>query len=114
MAWIGGAEYTYGPAIVGGSYYSWNYQGALGLPTQRHDQGFALGLTYNIAPGLAFLAEYLYGQRHQGNYNFVDNVAGTAPSRIHLQPVQQREDADRPLVVVKVLRVSPPFSSGLC
>lgn len=77
VAWIGGVEYTYGPAIVGGSYYSWNYQGALGLPTQRHDQGFALGLTYNIAPGLAFLAEYLYGQRHQGNYNFVDNVAGT-------------------------------------
>ncbi len=22
-----------GPAIVGGSYYSWDYQGALGLPT---------------------------------------------------------------------------------
>jgi hypothetical protein len=76
VAWIAGAEYTWGPAIVGGSYFSWTYQGALGIPTQRHDSGLAFGLTYNLAPGLAFLAEYMYGQRHQGNYNFVENVAG--------------------------------------
>ncbi len=75
VAWIAGAEYTYGPMIIGGAYYAWTYQGALGLMTQRRDQGLQFGLTYNLAPGLAFLAEYLYGQRYQGGYNFVTNTA---------------------------------------
>lgn len=75
IAWIAGAEYTVGPMIIGGAYFKWKYQGALGLPTQRTDQGVQLGVTYNIAPGLAFLAEYLYGQRQQGAFNFVTNRA---------------------------------------
>jgi hypothetical protein len=91
VAWIGGVEYTYGPMIVGAAYYRWKYQGALGLPTQRTDQGLQIGLTYNIAPGLALLAEYLYGQRHQGGYNFIANSAapgvGAAFNNVQMQTV---------------------------
>lgn len=87
VAWVAGAKYTYGPATFGGQYFSWTYQGAIGIPTQRHDQGFAVGMTYNIAPGVAFLAEYLYGMRHQGGYDFINANYGPNNNNVQMQIV---------------------------
>ena len=85
IAWIGGAEYTFGPMIVGGAYFRWKYQGYWTLPTQETDQGIQLGFTYNIAPGLALLGEYLYGQRYHGNFDFSSGAPGPNFNNVHSQ-----------------------------
>lgn len=85
LAWIAGAEYVYGPLQIGGSYFKWKYQGYPGLGSARVDQGLGLGLTYNIAPGLALLAEYMYSQRYQGGYNFISGSPGPAFNNVHAQ-----------------------------
>jgi hypothetical protein len=83
LAWIAGVEYAWGPVIVGGAYYNWKYQGYWTLPGQQTDQGIQLGVTYNIAPGLALLAEYLYGQRYRGNFDFSTGAPGPNNNNAH-------------------------------
>lgn len=65
IAWIGGAEWTGGPLTVGAAYYQYQYQGTPGIPTQRRDMGVQIGANYNIAPGLQFIAEYIWGNSRQ-------------------------------------------------
>jgi hypothetical protein len=76
LAWIAGVEYAWGPLIVGGAYYKWKYQGWWTLPGAQLDQGLQFGFTYNIAPGLALLGEWLYGQRYRGNFDFSQGAPG--------------------------------------
>ncbi len=83
LAWIAGVEYAWGPVIVGGSYFNWKYQGYWSLPGQQTDQGIQFGVTYNIAPGLALLAEYLYGQRYRGNFDFSQGAPGPNFNNVH-------------------------------
>ncbi|HSU04520.1 MAG TPA: hypothetical protein VLI93_03020 [Acetobacteraceae bacterium] len=85
LAWIAGAEYAWGPIIVGGAYFRWKYQGYWTLPGEQTDQGIQFGVTYNIAPGLALLAEYLYGQRYRGNFDFSKGAPGPNFNNVHSQ-----------------------------
>ncbi len=83
VAWVAGVEYTTGPVSIGGAYFKWKYQGYWTLPGQQTDQGLQFGVTYNIAPGLALLAEYLYGQRYRGNFDFSTGAPGPNFNNVH-------------------------------
>jgi len=69
-----GALYTIGALSFGASWYGYDSQGAVALTglSQRHENGFGLGINYTIAPGLNPYLEALYGTRHQGGFDFVN------------------------------------------
>jgi predicted porin len=72
-AWLVGAQYANGPLVFGASWFDYSSQGSpltVGI-AQRREQGLALGGTYTLAPGLSLIASYLYGTRHQGDFDFV-------------------------------------------
>jgi hypothetical protein len=87
------ASYAFGSAIVGVGYYQLDSGGAdthsfaavpgVGRFGGRHEIGLNVGGGYNYAPGATIYAEAIYGQRHQGNYNFLDNVRGLAHNNTH-------------------------------
>ena len=45
--------------------------------SQRREFGVAFGGNYNVAPGLYLVGEYMYQYRHQGDFDFANNTAGT-------------------------------------
>jgi hypothetical protein len=74
---IGGGSYAFGPFIVGASFLNEEYGGAAnGLYAgtasfgERHEQGVSVGGTFDWAPGISLYTDYLYGTRHQANYDF--------------------------------------------
>lgn len=73
-AWLGGASYTFGPAIIGASYFVSESAGDIGnafFGRQRKEQGIAAGGTYSLAPGISLFLSALWGERKQNGYNFV-------------------------------------------
>lgn len=85
VAWLAGAQYTTGPVVFGASFFNVNEQGDYTAPTaegQETDWGLAAGGTYSVAPGLGFYVNYIYGQRYQGGYDFIDGTAGTANNNV--------------------------------
>jgi hypothetical protein len=72
---------------VGAYYFNYKSQGQIGLPTQRTDQGLDMAAVYGMGPGVVLIAEYAWGQRYQGAYNFLtSNAAGTdflANNKVH-------------------------------
>jgi predicted porin len=88
-AWLVGIQYANGPMTVGTSFYDFTSQGnplTVGI-AQRREQGFAAGGSYVLAPGLTLYLSYLYGTRHQGDFNFATNALGTANNNIRTQLV---------------------------
>jgi hypothetical protein len=87
VAWVGGVKYTIPqmPVTVGGSYFNYKYQGAVGLPTQRTSQGLDVAATYGMGPGVVLIAEYAWGQNYQGGFDFLTNAAGTAGNKVQSQ-----------------------------
>ncbi len=83
IAWIAGAEYNWGPYQIGAAWYTWKYQGYWTLPGAQTDAGLQTGFSYNIAPGLNFYAEYLYGQRYKGDFNFATGAPGSQFNNVH-------------------------------
>jgi len=79
-AWLLGASYAFGPAIVGASFYtvqsagSWTPLTVKAVGKTRTEQGLAAGATLNVAPGAHLFLSYLYGTRHQAG---VDLLSGT-------------------------------------
>jgi len=76
-AWLVGTSYTFGPVIVGASYFEYKSTGDLTQTLsgrQRLETGLNVGGTYSLAPGVALFAEYLYGQRRQHGFNFITNT----------------------------------------
>jgi hypothetical protein len=73
VAWQSGVKWTIPtvPLTVGAYYFNYKSQGQAGLPTQRTDQGLDLGAVYGLGPGVVLLAEYAWGQRYQGDFNFL-------------------------------------------
>ena len=84
FAWMVGGEYNIGPLQVGASWFTWKYQGYWTLPGAQTDAGLEVGTTYNIAPGLNWYAEYLYGQRYKGDFNFETGAPGAANNNAHV------------------------------
>ena len=78
VAWVAGAKYTIPqlPMTLGTYYFNYKSQGQAGLPTQRTDQGIDAGAVYGLGPGVALVAEYAWGQRYQGEYNFLTGAFG--------------------------------------
>jgi hypothetical protein len=86
-AWLVGAQYAAGPLVAGASYYVYQSQGSpltVGI-AQRVERGLALGATYTLAPGLQLIASYLYGTRHQGDFNFATSTVGAANNDVQVQ-----------------------------
>ena len=101
IGWLAGGEYTTGPVVVGASFFRFNQTGdlpggidagsgatitAAGLTTgQQQNDGVAAGATYTLVPGVSLFADYLYGLRQQGGYDFVSGNAGTANNYVQSQ-----------------------------
>ena len=101
IGFLGGAQYAIGPVVVGASYYHFTQTGDLpggidsgsgatitsaGLTTgQQQNTGVAAGLTYTLVPGVNLFADYLYGVREQGGYNFETGNAGTEHNQVQSQ-----------------------------
>jgi Gram-negative porin len=88
-AWLFGAQYSTGPLTLGASYFDYSSQGSpltVGI-TQRREQGFAAGSNYTLAPGLVLYLSYLYGTRHQGDFDFATGTTGAANNNIKTQLV---------------------------
>ena len=93
-AWTGGASYTFGPAILGASWVETDSAGAYSYSAattaaasavtkglgQRHEEGLNAGGTLKVAPGLGVFLTYLWDERKQAGYDFVNSAidAGTA------------------------------------
>jgi hypothetical protein len=101
IGWLAGGEYTTGPVVVGASFFRFNQTGdlpggidagsgatitAAGLTTgQQQNDGVAAGATYTLVPGVSLFADYLYGLRQQGGYDFETGNAGTANNYVQSQ-----------------------------
>jgi outer membrane protein OmpU len=101
VGWLAGAQYTAGPVVVGASFFRFTQTGDLpggidagsgatitsaGLTTgQQQNDGVAAGLTYTLVPGVNLFADYLYGMRQQGGYNFETGNAGVDHNQIQSQ-----------------------------
>ncbi len=78
-AYVVGGSYTFGPVIVGASYYGFdsgvtrNNDGAGAL----HGYGIAAGGTYTLAPGASVFLEYLYGHAQANGTNVQNSFTGT-------------------------------------
>ncbi len=81
-AWVVGASYAFGPAIVGASYLNEQFAGAWSqansglVARSENEDGVAAGGTLNVAPGAVLFLSYLYGQKHQLGYNYVTGNVG--------------------------------------
>ncbi len=84
-----GAKYAFGPYTIGAVYSQFDSQGAWNLTgvSQRHEWVFAAAATYSPAPGLTFALDYNYGQRHQGDFNFMTGGVGSAYNNVQAQGV---------------------------
>ena len=86
-AWLVGAQYANGPITVGASWFDYTSQGSpltVGI-AQRREQGLAVGGNYSIAPGLGLYLSYLYGTRHQGDFDFVAGKAANTNNNVRTQ-----------------------------
>ena len=83
-AYTVGALYTIGALSFGGSWYGFDSQGSVALTgiSQRHENGFGIGVNYTLAPGLNPYFEALYGTRHQGDFNFTTGAVGTGHNSV--------------------------------
>lgn len=79
-AYIVGFQYSNGPLDVGLAYMQADSQGSPNLVgvSQRHEWGINPGIDWKLAPGMKVFAEYFYGQRHQGAFNFATSGVGSA------------------------------------
>jgi hypothetical protein len=101
VGWLAGAQYTMGPMVVGASFYRFTQTGDLpgsidggsgasitsdGLTIgQQQNNGLAIGATYTLVPGVDLFADYLYGTRQQGGYDFQTGNAGTDHTNVQAQ-----------------------------
>jgi predicted porin len=75
---VAGLTYANGPWTAGVDVAFVNSQGAAQLTgvSQRREEEFAIGGNYKLAPGVQLVGEYMYTQRHQGDFNFNTGAAG--------------------------------------
>ena len=78
-AFVTGLIYRNGPWVLGAEFGIVESQGDARLTklTQRKETEIAFGGTYNAAPGLAFVLEYMHTERHQGQFDFAAGTPST-------------------------------------
>jgi hypothetical protein len=76
---VTGLTYANGPITAGAEIGLVQGQGDARLVgvSQRREMEVAFGGAYKIAPGLQVLAEYMYEQRHQGDFSFATGNVGS-------------------------------------
>jgi hypothetical protein len=76
---VTGLTYANGPITAAAEIGIINGQGDARLVgvSQRREMEVAFGGAYKIAPGLQVLAEYMYEQRHQGDFSFATGAVGS-------------------------------------
>ena len=84
---VTGVTYANGPITLGAETGIIDHQGSNNLVgiSQRHEFEVAAGGTYKLAPGLLLAGEYMYMQRHQGDFNFNTGVTGAGTGDSHGQ-----------------------------
>ncbi|CAH2600888.1 conserved exported protein of unknown function [Rhodovastum atsumiense] len=92
FGWLVGASYAFGPAIVGASFYQFQNPGAwtqtnTSVGQTRNEVGVAVGGTLTVAPGAYLFLSYLYGQRHQAGFDFLNNANGTTNNNVKAQGI---------------------------
>jgi outer membrane protein OmpU len=101
IGWLAGADYTMGPLVFGASFFRFDQTGDIpggidagsgatitsaGLSSgQQQNTGVAAGATYTLVPGVNLFADYLYGYRRQGGYDFETGNAGTSNNYVQSQ-----------------------------
>lgn len=81
FSWQLGARYTIGALTVGAAYHELRTEGLTGAATGKlKEQGFGLGGSYALAPGLALFAEYIYSKASESGRDFNTFQAGTQDS----------------------------------
>lgn len=81
FSWQLGARYTIGAITVGAAYHELRTEGSTGAATGKlKEQGFGLGASYALAPGLALFAEYIYSKVSESARDFNAFQAGTQDS----------------------------------
>jgi hypothetical protein len=82
---IAGAQYIIGPVIFGLQYINndtaGNYNPAF-IRSNLHETGIVVGGAYDWAPGAVLFSTVLYGQRHQGGWNFGTGSAATGNLKV--------------------------------
>jgi len=75
---VTGLQYKNGPWVFGAEIGIVESQGQANLAkvSQRKETEIAFGGTYNVAPGLALVGEFMHTERHQGDFDFVTNSVG--------------------------------------
>jgi hypothetical protein len=75
---VTGITYANGPLALGVEGALIDTQGDAGLVgvSQRREYEIAFGGKYTVAPGLTFIAEYMYTHRHQGGFDFANAARG--------------------------------------
>lgn len=77
-AFLTGLVYKNGPWVFGAEVGIVESQGQANLAkiSQRKETEIAFGGTYNVAPGLALVGEFMHTERHQGNFDFLAGANG--------------------------------------
>jgi hypothetical protein len=78
---VTGLTLNNGPITLGVETAFVDSQGNANLTgiSQRHEWEVAFGGNYNLAPGIYLVGEYMYTQRHQGEFDFANNAVATGP-----------------------------------
>jgi hypothetical protein len=82
---ITGAQYLVGPVIVGFQYINNDSAGNFNpnfLRSNLHETGVVIGGAFDYAPGATLFSSLLYGQRHQGGWNFGTGSAATGNLKV--------------------------------
>ncbi len=92
LGYMGGVQYTLGPATIGASYMNVLSAGAtsatgFALGSQRREGGLNVGGTYVLAPGLLGWMSATYGQRYQGGFNFDTGALGADRNNVKFQAI---------------------------
>lgn len=94
--WFVGASYTIGQFIIGANFAyltsaGFQTQGAGTTPADapgiagradRTEKALGIGLSYNVAPGLQVIAEYVYFEREENGFNFRTGSNGAANNSV--------------------------------
>jgi predicted porin len=81
FSWQLGAAYTIGAITVGAAYHELRTEGDTTAGTgKQKDQGFGIGASYALAPGLALFAEYIYSKVSERGRDFNSFLDGNQES----------------------------------
>ncbi|MGC8468365.1 MAG: porin [Acetobacteraceae bacterium] len=75
MSYVLGASYEVGPVIGGVQFIHNDLPGAYNgssVKTSLHETGVTVGGTYTLASGFLLYATYMYGERNQPGYDFIN------------------------------------------